>query len=99
MAQRQVERLSGQLNLSEDQQKQIYDLTIKNYESMQEMRGQRGGGDDFEALREQMQKSREEQDNKIKSVLTDEQWEKYQAFQEEMNSRRGQGGPGGFGPR
>ena len=97
MAQRQVDRLTEQLDLSKDQQKQVYDLNIENFENMQSMRGQRDGGGDFEAMREQMQKAREEQNNKMKAILTDEQWEKYEAYQEEMRARRGQGGPGGFG--
>ncbi|MBN1986055.1 MAG: hypothetical protein JW761_07095 [Prolixibacteraceae bacterium] len=99
MAQRQVERLTEQLKLSEEQQKQVYDLTMENFENMQQMRGQMGGEGDFEKMREQMQKAREEQNQKMKSILTDEQWDEYEAYQEEMRARRGQGGPGGFGPQ
>ncbi|MCG6187766.1 DUF4890 domain-containing protein [Maribellus maritimus] len=95
IAERQVERLTEQLDLSKDQQKQVYDLTIENFENMSKMRGQ--GGGDFEAMREQMQKAREEQNKKMKTILTDDQWGKYEIFQEEMRARRGQGRPGGFG--
>lgn len=97
MAQRQVDRLNEQLDLSEEQQKQVYDITIENFENMQDMRGQMGGGGDFEDMREQMQKAREEQNQKMKAILTDEQWEKYEVYQEEMRARRGQGRPDGFG--
>ncbi len=94
MAQRQVERLTERLNLSKEQQKQVYDLTIENFKNMQKMR-EEGGSGDFEAMREQMQKVREEQNKKIKAILSDKQWEEYEAFQEEMRARRGQGGFGG----
>jgi Spy/CpxP family protein refolding chaperone len=45
-------------------------------------------------MREQMQLMREEQNNKIKEVLSEEQFAEYQAWQEERRARRGQGGPG-----
>ena len=98
MAQRQVDQMKELLGLNDEQAKQIYDLSLENSLAQQKMReGMQDGGGNFEGMREQMQKSREEQDQKIKAVLSAEQWVKYQAYQEEMNSRRGQGGPGGMG--
>jgi periplasmic protein CpxP/Spy len=98
MAQRQVDQMKETLGLSNEQAKQFYDLTLENSLAQQKMREEmQNSGGGFEGMREQMQKSREEQNQKFKSILSDEQWVKYQAYQEEMNSRRGQGGPGGMG--
>ena len=50
--------------------------------------------DDREAMREEMGKIREKRDAEIKALLTDEQYKKYQAQQEEMRkNRQGGGGP------
>ena len=97
MADRQIEQMKETLNLSEEQEKQLREIMIQNSEEMQQMRGntQGAGTGDREAMREQMQQMRDKQNEKMKSVLTDEQWETYQAQQEEMRSRRGQGGFGG----
>jgi periplasmic protein CpxP/Spy len=98
MANRQVEQLKETLNLSSDQQKQMHDIMIESSENMRKMRDQMqndGGG--FEGMREQMQQIREEQNKKIKAILSDAQWEKYETYQEEIRARRrqdGQGRPG-----
>ncbi|NCB09201.1 MAG: hypothetical protein EOM73_13675 [Bacteroidia bacterium] len=95
MIQRQVSELKETLNLSSDQEKQMQKLITQNFENMRKMREQRqNSGEGFEGMREQMQKIREEQNNKVKAILSDEQWEKYQVWQEERRARRGQGGPG-----
>ena len=43
--------------------------------------------------REAMQKQREEQNKKLKAILTDEQWKKWEEAMQNM--MRGFGGPGG----
>lgn len=98
IANRQVEQLNEALNLSKEQQKQIHDVMIESFENMQKVREdlQKDGGD-FSGMREQMQKMREDQNEKMRSILSDEQWQKYQDYQQEMRSKRGQGGTGGFG--
>ncbi|WP_167619415.1 hypothetical protein [Maribellus sediminis] len=99
MVDRQIERMNETLDLSSDQEKQVRQILMDNFEKMGKMReeGRQGGEGDFEAMREQWQKMREEQNEKMKEVLSDEQWEKYQVYQEEMRARRGQGGQGGPG--
>ncbi len=98
MVDRQIEEMDETLDLSDDQEKQIREIMEENFENMAAMReDMQNSGGGFEGMREQMQKVREEQDNKMKEVLSDEQWEKYQVMQEERRSRRGQGGPGGQG--
>jgi protein CpxP len=95
-ADRQVEQMKEELDLTNDQSDQMHDIMMEGIENMQQMREEmqdQGGG--FEGMREQMRKMREDQDQKIKAILSDEQWEKYEVFQEEMRSRRRQGGFGG----
>ncbi len=93
---RQMDQMKESLDLTSDQEKQIRDILTEGSENMQGMREEmRNGGGDFEGMRERMQEMREEQDAKIKTVLTEEQWGKYEVMQEEMRARRGQrpGGP------
>jgi Spy/CpxP family protein refolding chaperone len=51
-------------------------------------------GDDREKMRDEFTKLRNQQTEKIKSVLTAEQFKKYQAYQEKLRERRGGGGGG-----
>ena len=44
-----------------------------------------------------MQKQREEQNKKLKAILTDEQWKKWDEAMQNMMRNFGQGGPGGPG--
>lgn len=94
---RQMDQMNESLELSSDQEKQIRDILTQGSEDMQAIREEmRDSGGDFEGMREKMQEMRAEQDSKIKAILSDEQWEKYEAMQEEMRARRGNrmGGPG-----
>lgn len=93
-AKRQTEEIKEAVGLNKDQEKKVYDLNLEFGKKMrQEMQANAGGG--FEGMREKMQKMREEQDKKMKEILTADQWAKYQKYQEERRARRGQGGPGG----
>ncbi len=97
MAKRQTEEIKKAVGLNEKQEKQVYDLHLEASKKMSKMReeSQQGG---FEGIREKMGEIREEQNKKMKSILTDAQWKKYEKFQEERAaSRRGGGGgrPGG----
>ena len=51
-------------------------------------------GDDREKMREEFTKLRNQQTEKIKTVLTAEQFKKYQDYQEKQRERRGGGGGG-----
>ncbi len=98
MADRQIEEMKETIDLSGTQEKQMRELIMENFENMSKMREEmQNSGGGFEGMREQMQKVREEQDQKVKAILSEEQWEKYQTYQEERRARRGQGGPGGMG--
>ena len=102
MVDRQMEQLKEGLDLSDDQEKQVREIITAGFETMRKEReGMQDGGGDFEGMREKMQKMREEQTEKIKAVLSEEQFTKYQKIQEENSERMRQGGgPGGpGGPR
>lgn len=93
MVDRMVDDMDENLDLSKKQEEKIRKIMEENFESMANMREEmQDSGAGFEGMREKMQKVREEQDNKMKEVLSDEQWEKYQVMQEERRARRGQGG-------
>ena len=96
MAKRQTEQLKEALGLNKDQEKKVHDLSLetskKRAKMMQEMRDSGGG---FEGMREKMTELRNDESKKMKAILTDAQWTKYEKYQEERRNRRGQGGPGG----
>ena len=93
MAKRQTEELTKELGLNKDQAKKVLELNTKSMEKMSEMRGQMRDGGNREAMREKMQKQREEQNAEMKKILTEDQYKKYEKYLEERRSRRG--GPGG----
>ena len=94
MVDRQIEDMDETLDLSDEQEDQIREIMEENFENMAAMREEmQNSGAGFEGMREQMQKVREEQDNKMKAVLSEEQWEEYQVMQEERRQMRGQGRP------
>jgi periplasmic protein CpxP/Spy len=94
---RQMEELKSGLELSGDQEKQVREIITKGFETMQKSREEmQNGGGDMEGMREKMQQMREDQNQKIKAVLSEEQWVKYEKIQEDRRARRQQGGgPGG----
>ena len=85
MAKRQTERLDEALDLSKEQEKQVYDLNLESGKKMRKMREENRG--DWEAMRDQMRDVREEQNEKMKKILTDEQWNKYEKYMEERRER------------
>lgn len=94
---RQMEELKDGLDLSDDQEKQVREILTAGSETMRKAREEmQDGGGDREAMREKMQQMREEQNEKIKAVLTEEQFTKYEQIQAERRERMRQGG-GGFG--
>lgn len=94
MVDRMVDDMVENLDLSDDQEEKIRKIMEENFENMATMREEmQNSGAGFEGMREQMQKSREEQNNKMKAILSEEQWEKYQVMQEERRQMRGQGMP------
>jgi Spy/CpxP family protein refolding chaperone len=89
-AENQVKTMTEKLSLSEDQQKQIYNLTLARAQKMKELREAQTTD------REQMRASMETYNNEVAKLLTVEQQEKYKTM---LEDRRGGGGGGGRGPR
>jgi len=79
---KRVEQMVKDLNLNEKQTKEFKALM----ENMRPQRGQNGGE---RPSREEMEKRRTEMETKIKGILTEEQYKKYQDMQK--NRRRGGG--------
>ncbi|MCK7556415.1 hypothetical protein MKQ70_15885 [Chitinophaga sedimenti] len=85
----QLDRMKEQLTLSAEQVTKLDTILLNNNKEMDKVfqSGQRPD-------RETMQKNREALNEKIKGVLTEEQYKKYQEEQAKMRERRGQGGGG-----
>jgi len=91
---RQMEELKEKLELSDDQEKQVREIIITSFETMRNARDEMRDGD-RDAMREKMLQMREEQKQKIKAVLSEDQFVKYEQILKERSERMRQGG--GFG--
>ena len=85
MAKRQTDRLDEVLDLTKDQEEQVYTLNLESGKKMRNLRNENRG--DFENMREKMMEIREEQNKKMKKILTEKQWPKYEKFLEERSER------------
>lgn len=93
-AKRQTAQLKEALVLSEGQENQVYELTLETRKKMRDLREEnRSGGGGFEGIREKMNQIRNEENEKMKEILTDEQWVKYEKYLEERRARWNQGRP------
>lgn len=86
MAKRQTEQIKEAVGLDEKQEKQVYDLNLETGKKMRALREENQGGD-FDGMREKLTELRVEQDKKMKEILTGDQWEKYQKYQEERRAQ------------
>ena len=93
MAKRQTEQIREAVGLNAEQEKQVYDLNLEYGKNMRKLR-QENPGTGFEGMREKMGELRKDHEKKMKEVLTEEQWEKYQKYQEERRERFRQRRPG-----
>ena len=84
-------QLKETLDLTDEQTNKVEQIYRESSEKMSEMRDQ--FGDDRSQMREQMMKSREEVNNRIEEILSDDQIELYREYQNEQEqSRRGRRG-------
>lgn len=91
-AKQQTETLKEKLELNKEQEKKVYALNIEAGKEFAEMRKEMQNGGGFnDNMREKMIKMREEQNKKMKEILTDSQYEKYETYLKERRERRGQG--------
>ena len=87
MIQHRVDEMSEELNLTDDQKQKVIDLLTANEPANDAM------GEGQQPDPENMKKAREEEESKLKEILTSEQYAKYQELQQE----RGHHGPEGHG--
>ena len=87
-----VERLSTELNLTDDQKTKVTALFEKEAKDMRALRDETDGA----TRREKMRTIRQEQDKELKAILTPDQQEKWKQLREQMRQRR-QNGAGGAG--
>lgn len=91
-AEKMTNRMGEQLDLNEEQKKEIYKINLQNAQKRQE---------EMEARREAMKSLNESQKEQIGAVLTPEQKEKWEEIrsenrkQMEDRNKRGRGGLGG----
>lgn len=85
------------LKITEDQEKKIVALNKVAQEQMQKMRQQREAGAevDRDAMREQMRAAREKHQTELKSILSEEQYAKFQKMQDERREKMRQSRNGG----
>ena len=93
---RQLARLTRELNLTSDQQNQIKPLLQERQQKMQTLFEDQSMSQ--QDRRTQMRTIMEGSNNSIKAVLTDDQKQKFEAMQERMRRNRPMGGPGGPPP-
>jgi len=87
---RQVQLMTDSLALSEAQAQKVEEVLLKYIGEMQAARESSEG--DWEALRETMRAIRQRQNEELKTLLTAEQYEKWQTLQRQRRRRppRGQ---------
>ncbi len=90
---RQLERMTRELNLTSDQQEKIKPLLLERQQKMQALMQDQSVSQ--EDRRAQMRTIMEGSNNSVKAILTDDQKQKFEAMQQQ---RRRHGGPGGPPP-
>jgi Spy/CpxP family protein refolding chaperone len=95
----QVAAIDKAVTLTDDQKPKVLAIVQESQKKMMDLRN---SGEDMQALRPKMMEIRTAQSTQIKTLLTDDQKTKYDAYLASMPQGRGggggQGGPGGGGP-
>lgn len=94
MAKRNLEMLDKRLSLTDDQKSKISAILLSQSKAMDSLRTAAGAQGDRQAMRSKMQSFRQENQEKIKGVLTDVQKKSYEAMLSEQQNRMGNGRPG-----
>ena len=100
MAQRQTDRIKEACQTNEKQTKALYDYFLRQAKIQQEQfakmqQGERPQQGNMENFRAEMEKRQKAQNDTIKSILTKDQFVKYEKMQQEQRQCWGQGGQGG----
>lgn len=96
MATKMTDRMAEQLDLTEDQKKEVHQLHLDRIKKRMEMREKHK--EEMKSRRENMQKERESEKAEMERILTPEQKEKWTEIQKEneqkrRNIRDGRGNP------
>ncbi len=95
--QKEIDNLTTELSLSKEQVAQVTPIISENQKKQGELfaKMREGGGNiDREQMRDERMKMRAETDQKLKAVLTPDQFMKLKAYRKkQMEERRAQGGP------
>jgi len=86
--QERVDKMAKELGLTDEQKAKVLDVFTQQQKDMPKPPAE--GTFDREAMREQRMKMRQEQNAKLKAILTEEQYAK---FEKMMPAGRGPGGP------
>ncbi len=94
MAERMTEKMTEDLKLDEAQKQEVYDLNLESANKRTEMMAKEQT--DKKAARENMKADQEAHEAKLKEILTNDQFVKWEEIQKEqrekMKDRRGGGG-------
>ena len=91
-AERQTNMMAEKLDLTADQQKQVYALQLTRTQKMQQMRGAQDQSAD---ARDRMKSANDDFQKGLEGILTADQKVKYESMQAEMREGRRGGGGGG----
>jgi len=80
----EMERLTKELALTDDQKPKIKEVVEENRKKMQELYSSSGG--DRAAMREKMQALSDERDKKFKEILKPDQYAKWEKLRDEMRN-------------
>ena len=92
IAKMRADQMKEAVNLTADQYAKVTVIFKEEMEAMQKMFEGGGMGGDFDQMRKDMEKRQEEQNKKLKEILTEDQFNKWQKQQEEMRAQFGGGG-------
>ena len=91
IAKMRADQMKEAVNLTADQYAKVTVIFKEEMEAMQKMFEGGGMNGDFEQMRKDMEKRQEEQNKKLKAILTEDQFKKWQKQQEEMRAQFGGG--------
>ncbi|MBR4525522.1 MAG: hypothetical protein IKP15_08235 [Bacteroidales bacterium] len=92
IAKMRADQMKETVNLTADQYAKVTVIFKEEMEAMQKMFEGGGMNGDFEQMRKDMEKRQEEQNKKLKAILTEDQFKKWEKQQEEMRAQFGGGG-------
>lgn len=94
VAKKQTSELKELLDLDKAQEKKVYELNLKAANDMLAMRKEMQNGGNRDEMRAKMRKTRDKHNAEMKKVLSDSQYKKYIAQQEERRKQRQSRGGG-----